>query len=135
MKVTRIDHVGILVTDLEEAVRFYRETFGLEPGPIEVRDHPPIRRCCLRIGDAELELIEAGDPEQTMLRFLPHRGPGVYHVGLRCDDVDAAAGELRDRAVPLVDGVRAGGDMRIQYLHPDAAQGALIELVTRKPKG
>ncbi|MEO8601604.1 MAG: VOC family protein [bacterium] len=134
MKVTRIDHVGILVADLDAALRFYTETFGLQAGPIETREQPPIRRCCLRVGDAELELIEAGDTDQTMMRFLPHRNPGVYHVGLRVDDVDAAAAELRANNVPLVDTVREGSDMRIQYLHPDPAHGALIELVTRKPK-
>jgi methylmalonyl-CoA/ethylmalonyl-CoA epimerase len=132
MKITRIDHVGIFVTDLEAALRFYTETCGLEAGPIETREQPPIRRCCLRIGESELELIEARDPEQTMMRALPHRSPGIYHVGLRVEDVDAAAAELRARDVPLLDSVREGAEMRIQYIAPDAAQGALIELVTRK---
>jgi methylmalonyl-CoA/ethylmalonyl-CoA epimerase len=132
MKITGIDHLGILVADLEAAVRFYSETLGLTPGPIETRAQPPIRRCCLRIGDTELELIEARDPGQTMARLLPHQQAGIYHVGLRVDDVDAAAAELRARGVPLADGLREGADMRIQYLHPDAAQGTMIELVTRK---
>ena len=131
MRVT-IDHVGIMVADLDAALRFYTETLGLTAGPIETREQPPIRRCCIRLGDAELELIEAHDPDQTMMRFLPHRSPGVYHVGLRVDDVDAEAARLDGLGVPLVDGIREGGDMRIQYLHPDAAQGTLIELVTRK---
>ena len=130
--IVKIDHVGIMVSDLDAALRFYTETLGLEAGPIESRDQPPIRRCCVRLGDAELELIEARDREQTMMRVLPHRESGVYHVGLRVDDVDAAAARLRADGVPLVDGIREGADMRIQYLHPDAAQGALIELVTRK---
>jgi methylmalonyl-CoA/ethylmalonyl-CoA epimerase len=134
VKVTRIDHVGIMVADLEAAVRFYAETCGLEAGPIEIRDLPPIRRCCLRIGEAELELIEARDPAQTMQRLLPHQGPGIYHLGLRVENVDAAAAELDARGVPLADVVREGGDMRIQYLHPDAAQGTMIELVTRTGK-
>ena len=94
--IVQIDHVGILVTDLEAALRFYTETLGLQAGPIETRDQPPIRRCCVRIGDAELELIEARDPEQTMMRFLPHRGPGIYHLGLRVDDVDAEAAAARE---------------------------------------
>lgn len=128
----RIDHIGILVTDLDAAVAFYTQTFGLAAGPIETRAQPPIRRCCIRVGDAELELIEARDCEQTMMRYLKHREAGVYHVGLRVDDVDAEATRLREQGVPLVDGIREGGEMRIQYLHPDAAQGTLIELVTRK---
>jgi methylmalonyl-CoA epimerase len=128
----RIDHVGILVADLDAALRIYTDIFGLVAGPIETHEQPPIRRCCLRVGDAELELIEARDPEQTMMRLLPHRAPGIYHLGLRVDDVDAEAARLRAAGVPLVDGIREGGDMRIQYLHPDAAQGTMIELVTRR---
>lgn len=134
MKVSRIDHVGILVADLEAAVRFYTETCGLEAGPIESRAQPPIRRCCLRVGETELELIEARDPAQTMARLLPHQGPGIYHLGLRVDDVDAAVAELAGQGVPLADAIREGGGMRIQYLHPDAAQGTMIELVTRTQK-
>jgi methylmalonyl-CoA epimerase len=129
--IVKIDHIGIMVADLEAALRFYTETLGLSAGPIETREQPPIRRCCLRLGDAELELIEARDPGQTMMQLLPHQGPGIYHVGLRVDDVDAETARLRAQGVPLVDGIREGGDMRIQYLHPDAAQGTMIELVTR----
>ena len=132
MKVTAVDHVGIMVADLDAALRFYTETCGLTAGPIETREQPPIRRCCLRIGDTELELIEARDPGQTMQRLLPHRGPGIYHLGLRVENVDEAAAELAAGGVPLADELREGGDMRIQYLHPDAAQGTMIELVTRK---
>lgn len=127
-----IDHIGIMVEDLEAALRFYTEVFGLQAGPIESREQPPIRRCCLRLGDAEIELIEAADPGQTMMQFLPHRGPGIYHLGLRTDDVDREAARLRAEGVPLIDGVREGGEMRVQFVHPDAAQGTMIELVTRK---
>ena len=98
--IVSIDHIGIMVADLEAALRFYTETLGLAAGPIETRDEPPIRRCCLRVGDAELELIEARDREQTMMRFLPHRAAGIYHVGLRVDDVDAEAARLRARRRP-----------------------------------
>jgi methylmalonyl-CoA/ethylmalonyl-CoA epimerase len=132
VKVTGVDHIGIMVADLDAALRFYTETCGLVAGPIETREQPPIRRCCLRLGETELELIEARDPAQTMMRLLPHQTSGIYHLGLRVDDVDAAAAELAARGVPLADEIREGGDMRIQYLHPDAAQGTLIELVTRK---
>jgi methylmalonyl-CoA epimerase len=130
--IIKIDHIGIQVDDLDAALRFYTDTLGLTAGPIETREQPPIRRCCVQLGDAELELIEARDPDQTMMRLLPHRGPGLYHLGLRVDDVDAEATRLQSSGVPLVDGIRQGGDMRIQYLHPDAAQGTMIELVTRR---
>lgn len=130
--IVKIDHIGIMVADLEAALRFYTETLGLTAGPIETRDDPPMRRCCVRVADAELELIEARDREQTMMRFLPHRASGVYHVGLRVEDVDAETSRLREQGVPLVGDTREGSGMRIQYLHPDAAHGLMIELVTRK---
>ena len=131
--IVKLDHLGIMVADLDAALRFYTETLGLEAGPVETREQPPIRRCCIRLGDAELELIEARDPEQTMMQFLPHRGPGLYHVGLRVDDVDACAAELSGAGVALLDEQpREGEDMRISYLAPASACGALLELVTRK---
>lgn len=130
--VTGIDHIGIFVTDIDAAIRFYAETFGLTAGPIEVREDPPIRRACVRIGETELELIESSQPERTMLRLMPHQIPGIYHIGLRVDDVDQAAEALRNKNVPLVDSVRDGEQMRIQFVHPSAAQGTMIELVTRK---
>lgn len=132
MKVLGIDHVGVLVADLDEALRFYAERLGLPAGPIETFDDPPIRRVCVRVGEAELELIETRDAEGTMMRFLPHRHPGPYHVALSVDDVDEAAAGLRAAGLPLIDSPREGGDMRIQYLHPDAAAGCMIELVTRR---
>ena len=130
--VVGIDHIGVLVADLDAALRFYAEVLGLEAGPIETKTEPPIRRACIRVGETEIELIEASDPSRTMARLLPHAQPGIYHLGLRVDDVDACAERLREQGVPLADGIREGGGMRIQYLHPDAAQGTMIELVTRK---
>lgn len=130
--ITGIDHIGLFVTDIDAALRFYTETLGLRAGPIETRDDPPIRRACVYIGETELELIEAHDAEQTMMRYLPHRHAGIYHLGLRVNDVDGAAAALQARAVPLIDAIREGETMRIQFIHPDAAQGTMIELVTRK---
>ena len=130
--VTGIDHIGIFVTDIEAALRFYTDTFGLTAGPIETRDDPPIRRACVRIGETELELIETSQPERTMMQLMPHQLPGIYHIGLRVDDVDAAAAVLQKKNVPLVNGIREGEQMRIQFVHPSAAQGTMIELVTRK---
>jgi len=130
--ITGIDHIGILVRDLDAALRFYTETLGLSASPIERRTEPPIRMAYVQIGDVRLELIEAADPSQTMIRFLPHQTPGIYHVGLRVADVDRDFATLQRDGVPGIDGVREGETMRVAFLHPDAAQGVMIELVTRK---
>lgn len=130
--ITRIDHIGILVRDLDAALCFYTETLGLAASPIETRTEPPIRMAYVQIGEVRLELIEAADPSQTMIRHLPHQEPGIYHIGLRVADVDQEFAQLTSSGVPGIDGVREGDAMRVAFLHPDAAQGVMIELVTRK---
>jgi methylmalonyl-CoA epimerase len=133
MKILAIDHIGIAVENLEEALRFYTETLGLAADPIENRPEQGLRIARVRVGQVELELIEAQDWERTMQHYLPHKGPGVYHVGLRVADVDAAVAELENAQVPVIDHQPREGDaMRVSFLGPDAAQGTLIELVTRK---
>lgn len=132
-KILSIDHIGIAVSNLEQALRFYTETLGLDAGPIEDSPEHGLRIARVRVGDIDLELIEAQDWERTTQRHLPYKGPGVYHFGLRVADVDAAVAELEEAAVPVIDHVpREGDTMRISFLHPDAASGALIELVTHK---
>ena len=132
-KILGIDHIGIAVSNLEEALRFYTHTLGLIADPIENRPEHGLRIARVRIGDVELELIEAQDWALTMQRYLPHHGPGVYHVGLRVADVDAAVAELADADVPIIDRQpREGDHMRVSFLHPDAAHGTLIELVTKR---
>jgi methylmalonyl-CoA epimerase len=127
-----IDHLGILVSDIEAALRFYTETLGLTATPIESRSQPPIRVAYVQAGAVRLELIEAKDPAQTMIRYLSRRQPGVYHLGLRVADVDATFARLQRQGVATIDGVREGNRMRVAFLHPDAADGVLIELVSRK---
>lgn len=130
--VTGIDHIGILVHDLEASLRFYTQTLGLMATAIEARSEPPIRMAYVQAGSVRLELIEASDPSRTMVRYLPRQEPGIYHVGLRVDDVDTDFAALQQRGVATIDTVREGDAMRVAFLHPDAAGGVLIELVTRK---
>jgi methylmalonyl-CoA/ethylmalonyl-CoA epimerase len=135
MNILAIDHIGIAVANLDEALRFYTETLGLQADPIEDKEEHGLRIARVRVGDAQLELIEARDWDRTMQRYLPRRGPGIYHVGLRVEDVDAAVAELEGRAIPVIDRQpRAGDGMRVSFLHPDAAAGTLIELVTHLQK-
>jgi methylmalonyl-CoA/ethylmalonyl-CoA epimerase len=132
-RILAVDHVGIAVANLEDALRFYTDTLGLPADPIEDKPERGVRIARVHVGDVELELIECSDWECTMQRYLPHQGPGVYHVGLRVADVDAAVAELEGAAVEIIDHQpREGDGMRISFLHPSGAHGTLIELVTRK---
>lgn len=132
-KILGVDHIGIAVSNLEEALRFYTETLGLTATPIEDSPEHGLRIARVRVGTIDLELIEAQDWERTTQRHLPHQGPGVYHFGLRVADVDAALAEMEAAEVPVIDRVpREGDNLRVSFLHPDAAQGTLIELVMHK---
>jgi methylmalonyl-CoA/ethylmalonyl-CoA epimerase len=135
MTILAIDHIGIAVDNLEEALRFYTEVLGLPASPIEDRPEHGLRIARVHVADAELELIEARDWDRTMQRYLRHRGPGIYHVGLRVADVDEAIADLVRREVPVIDRQpREGDSMRVSFLHPDAAGGTLLELVTHAKK-
>ena len=134
-KILAVDHIGVAVADLNEALRFYTETLGLAAGPIEDKTEQGLRIARVQVADVQLELIEARDWQLTMQRYLPHQGPGVYHIGLRVADVDAAVAQLEQSDVPIIDHVpREGDNMRVSFLHPDAAAGTLIELVTHVGK-
>lgn len=133
MKVLGIDHIGIAVRRLEEALEFYVDRLGLTADAIEEKPELGLRLVRVRAANVVLELIEAQDWGRTTQRYLDHKGPGVYHVGLQVDDVDAAVAELLERGTRLIDEVpREGDEMRVSFVHPDATGGALIELVTKK---
>jgi methylmalonyl-CoA epimerase len=133
MKVIGLDHIGIAVRSLEEALEFYVTRLGLQADAVEEKPELGIRLVRVRAANVVLELIEAKDWERTTQRYLDHKGPGVYHVGLQVDDVDAAVTELLEKRTRMIDEVpREGDDMRVSFVHPDATGGALVELVTKK---
>ena len=136
MKILAIDHIGIAVRSLEAALEFYVGRLGLTADAIEEKPALGIRLVRVRAANVVLELIEAQDWERTTQRYLDHKGPGVYHVGLQVDDVDAAVAELLASRTRLIDEVpREGDNMRVSFVHPDATGGALVELVTHKNDG
>lgn len=124
----RIAHIGIAVERLDEALQFYRDVLGLTPHPAETADGATI--VSLPFGDAEVELLEARDPDSPIARFIARRGPGIHHVCYRVPDLDAALRQARDAGYRLVDEtprIGAGG-CRIAFLHPKSTAGILIEL-------
>jgi methylmalonyl-CoA/ethylmalonyl-CoA epimerase len=130
--ITRVDHVGIYVDDLDAAVRFWRDVVGLECTEISAHAESELRLAHVCVNGVELELIEA-PVEKTMLRHMPYRGAGIYHVGLRTDDLEGEAARLEAAGLELLDETpRTGDGMRIQFTAPAGlAQGVMIELVDR----
>lgn len=133
MKILGLDHVGIAVDNIEKALEFYVDILGLQADVIEEKPEHGIRLVRVRAPNAVIELIEAKDWERTTQRHQQRKGPGVYHVGLRVDDVDTAVAELLATGTRLIDEVPRQGDaMRVSFIHPEATGGALVELVTMK---
>ncbi len=135
MKIRKIDHLGIAVPSLAEAVRAY-ESLGLRVESTHDVATEKVRAAFLPVGEARIELLEPTDPSSVIARFLEKRS-GIHHVCLTVDDLDGALAELKARGVELIDPtprVGAGG-CRVAFLHPRSTQGVLIELKEEAPQG
>ena len=131
-----IDHVGIAVPDLDEAVAFYAEAFGMRVQHEEVNPDQGVREAMLSVGAdddgaARLQLLAPIDETSTIARFLDRSGPGLQQLAYRVTDVDRVCAVLRDRGLRLLyDEPRRGtADSRINFVHPQDAGGVLVELV------
>ena len=131
MQPTRIDHVGIAVPDLDEAMAFYRKAFGLEVVHEEVNEEQGVREAMLAIGDSFLQLLAPLTPESTIAKFLDRSGPGIQQVAFGVDDVEAAATDLREAGVRvLYERAKVGtGGSLVNFCHPKDCGGVLVELV------
>lgn len=124
----RLAHVGIAVPRIADALPFYRDVLGLEPGHPEAADGASI--VSLAFGDVDIELLEPHDPDSPIARFLARRGPGIHHVCYRVPDLDRALERCRTAGYRLVDDaprIGAAG-RRIAFVHPKATAGILLEL-------
>ena len=125
-----LDHVGIAVTNLEDSLAFFRDGLGLEVSAPEDVPSQRVRAQFINTGPSSLELLQATSPDSAIGRFLAKWGPGLHHITLRVDDLDAALRELRQRQVRLIDDApRAGAEGAIvAFIHPSSAHGVLVEL-------
>jgi len=129
MRVT-IDHVGIAVSSLEDALAFYRDALGLTVEPAEEVASQRVRAHFIAAGGTALELLEATADDSPIAKYVAKRGPGLHHITLRVDDIVAALGRLKARGVRLIDDApRAGAHgALVAFVHPSSAHGVLIEL-------
>lgn len=125
-----LDHVGIAVSDLNASLRFFCDVLGLHLETSEEIQSQRVKAHFVSAGGATLELLEATSPESPIARFLERRGPGLHHVALRVDDVEAALEHLRQRGVRLIDEhARPGAEgALVAFIHPSATHGVLVEL-------
>lgn len=130
---THIDHVGIAVPDLDEAIAFYRDTFGMETVHRETNEEQGVEEAMVAVGDSGscIQLLAPLNESSTIAKFLDRSGPGLQQLAYRVTDVDAVCAVLRERGVRLLyDAPRRGtSDSRVNFVHPKDAGGVLVELV------
>lgn len=130
---TRIDHVGLAVRDLDAAIAFYERTFGLRSVHEEVNEEQGVREAMLAVGDSGscIQLLAPLRPDSPIGRFLDRSGEGVQQVAYTVTDIEAVSAVLRGRGVRLLyDEPRRGtAGSRVNFVHPKDALGVLIELV------
>jgi len=125
-----LDHIGIAVGNLAEALAFYQDALGLEVEAPEEVPSQRVRAHFVPVGEATLELLEPTSPDSPIARFMEKRGPGVHHITLRVDDIHAALARLAARGVRLIDAQpRPGAEgALIAFVHPASTNGVLVEL-------
>ena len=130
---TTIDHVGIAVPDLDEAIAFYAQAFGVQSVHEETNEEQGVREAMLAVGSGEtrIQLLAPLTPESTIARFIDRNGPGLQQLAFRVEDVEAVSATLRERGLPLLSTSpkRGTSDSRVNFVHPKDAGGVLVELV------
>lgn len=133
MKTLKVDHIGIAVANLDEALKFYTEILGLECQGTEVVDEQKVRVAFLPVGDTEVELLESTDPEGPIARFIEKNGEGVQHIAFRVNDIEAAIMHMKEKGMKMIDEKpRYGaGGAKIAFVHPKGTGRVLVELSQR----
>lgn len=127
---TKINHIGIAVTSLDEAIPFYRDMLGMVSLGVEEVAEQMVKVAMLAVGESKIELLEPTDPDSPVARFLKKNGPGVHHLAYEVEDIDAAITRLEGEGARMIDRTPRNGahGTRIAFIHPKSSGGALTEL-------
>src|ERR1700694_1035252 len=131
----RIDHVAIIVRNIEQALVFYRDTLGIEPSVVKEVPTEQVRIAFLPMGGpggSEIELIEPTTPNSSLTKFLEKRGEGLHHICLEVENIDASLAEMQEKGTRVLDNQpRIAAEGRAIFLHPKGTNGVLLELLER----
>lgn len=129
MKPSHIEHIGIAVADMQEAIKYYEEVLGLECYAIEEVVDQKVKTAFFKVGQTKIELLESTDPEGPIGKFIANRGPGIHHIAFAMPDVGQALAGAKEKGVRLIDELpRKGAEgLSIGFLHPKSTFGVLTE--------
>ena len=128
--IVKIDHIGIAVNNLEDAVKPYIDVFGLKVGEIETLEEHKVRIAMIPVGESRIEFLQPTDSEGPIAKFIEERGEGIHHLALEVSDIQGMLKMLKEKGVPLIntEPIIGAGGARIAFLHPNETK-VLIELV------
>ena len=134
MEITHIEHIGIAVNNLEEAIPYYESILGLKCYAIEEVADQKVKTAFFKVGQTKIELLESTDPEGPIGKFIEKKGPGVHHLAFAVENVNEALNEVAANGVQLIDKTSSKGaeGLNIGFLHPKSTMGVLTELCADK---
>jgi len=134
MKPSYIEHIGIAVTNLEDAINFYEKVFGLICYKIEEIADQKVRTAFFMVGQTKIELLQSTDPEGPIGKFIKKKGPGIHHIAFSVEKIEEQLMHAADMGITLIDcKPRKGAEgLDIAFLHPKTTYGVLIELCENK---
>lgn len=128
-KITKVNHVAIVVRNIEESLKFWEESLGLKLDHIEVVPSQHSRVAFIPVGDSEVELVQPTDSESGLAAYLEKKGEGMHHLCMEVDDIDAKLEELKEKGVRLInEKAEVLPGRKMAFIHPKAGNGVLIEL-------
>jgi methylmalonyl-CoA epimerase len=132
MAIKKIDHIAIVVENLEIALAVYRDALGMTVTDVREMPEQDVKMAFLPTGDSEIELLEPLHADSGIGKYLAKRGEGLHHVCLEVDDIEATLADLKAKGAQLIDETpKRGAYGRIAFIHPKGAHGVLVELVQR----
>ncbi len=131
--VKKVDHIGIAVNSIEQALNFYEGVLGLKSAGTEVVEEQKVRVAFLPTGDSEIELLEPTAEDSPIAKYIAKNGEGVQHIAYRVDDIEKAIEEMKEKGIRMIDErPRYGaGGAKIAFCHPKSTGGVLVELCQR----
>lgn len=133
--IKRVDHIAIVVDDIEAALQFWRDALGLEVDQVQnVSDQKSVV-AFLPVGEGEVELVKPTTDDSGIARYLQKRGPGMHHICFEVDDIEAVLAQLKDKGVRLINETPLFGSAgkKLAFIHPESTNGVLVELYQLAP--
>lgn len=134
MNISHIEHIGIAVENLEEAIKYYETILGFKCYAVEEVKDQKVKTAFFKVGQTKIELLESTDPEGTIAKFIEKKGQGIHHIAFAVDDVDKSLNEVAEKGVRLIDSHKRKGaeGLNIGFLHPKSTVGVLTELCAKE---